>query len=714
MRKTKKLMFVCSIVFSIFFSSCIATNAPVVGKGSSLSSATTNIVFGIKSRFDFSNRKIQISANNFWEKGTRLNLPFSSVLAEALSSEFSKSGARILVDQTDETSLKAIGTYIIAGKDVLITVRLRHREAGESIDLAVLEDRISRDSMDPRWLEPEFQRIARSLVRLLEFDYKGMPLKVWTPSFEPGSPEQSELVLGEELAKYMKDALGASPMFRDVGASFEKAGAVLTGEYLRTQQTMVFHVSLKDKVTSGHFAGAKMSMDIQNIPKEVLTPKSQSFDGLARKIFQLTLKECSTRLKNQGNTLYIGTNSFHDTGLKAITPFGHRITQKLKDIFSETPLFSVTDDPSDNVAFILSGQYGTDADALVLSVDIHQIEKSLTGCRKNTISSVQGNLDLEFCDKKSLVPDVKGYTDFLMYRLEQEAMVKLPCIGRTDVMVHKFKFENKKEFSKLSEYLNGYFLDYFASSPYFSPVTHSEKKLTRSLSMGTRTIVVTKTSEATIAAAARASHYITGSLWPRANGDIEIKTTLKNIKGDILASEQGLVKNANIDKAWLSAPEKEIELLPPTGILSIELFTQKGRNNLSFRKGEEIVFFAQASKPVYVKIFTSDAEHSVFRIFPNDFEKENLIFQAGEVTSIPNNQYNSNFKFEVQGTTGKEQVIAFASDLPLPDLPGSKHAAFGMKQVNLTLKEITDFFVNYTVKRGISLSWDFLPILTQE
>ena len=43
------------------------------------------------------------------------------------------------------------------------------------------------------------------------------------------------------------------------------------------------------------------------------------------------------------------------------------------------------------------------------------------------------------------------------------------------------------------------------------------------------------------------------------------------------------------------------------------------------------------------------------------FEKQDLIFRAGQVTSIPNNTYASDFKFEVQGTTGNEMVFAFAS-----------------------------------------------------
>jgi hypothetical protein len=711
MKKTRLFIFAGSILLSFILSSCVETKTHVVGKGSSLSSASTNIVSIIKSKFDFTDRNIQISANNFWEKGTRLNLPFSSVIAEALSSEFSKFGAKITVQDTGEKPLKAIGSYMVAGNDVLIIVRLRSMGENASTDLVVVEDRISRDNMDPRWLEPEFERIARSLVQLLEFDYSGMQsLKIKTPSFTPGTTLQPELVLGDELSKYMKDAFASSSVFREAGDSLEKADAILKGDYTKMGQEMVFHASIVDKTTTKHFAGAKIATDIQNIPGELLEPKIQSLDDLAQKVSELILKECRHKLKNKANIVYIGKNTFHDSGLKAVTAFGHRIGNKLKDILSEASLFSVTDDPSASADLILSGSYFKDHDNIALSIDLNQLEKSIYGCSKKNIASVQGKLGLKYCDKNLFKPDFKGYTDFLMYSMENKAMAKLPCLSRTDLVINKFRLENKKYFSKFSDYLNDHFLDYFTSSMYFSPVTDTQKILTESSTRGERTIVAVQSSEAIVASMTNVSHYISGSFWPKSNGSIEIKTRLANTDGKVLASEQVLLKNVNVDNTWLKKPKTIV--MPPDSELLVELFTQKGRNNLSFNKGEEIIFFAKANKNVFIKIFTSDAEHNVFRIFPNDFDKKELIFKAGEVTSIPNNQYASDFKFEVQGTTGNEMVFAFASDRPLPDLPGSKDAFFGMKQVSLSIKEISDWFTDYTRKRGISLSWDSIPILT--
>jgi hypothetical protein len=116
-----------------------------------------------------------------------------------------------------------------------------------------------------------------------------------------------------------------------------------------------------------------------------------------------------------------------------------------------------------------------------------------------------------------------------------------------------------------------------------------------------------------------------------------------------------------------------------------------------------------------VEIFTADADNKIFRIYPNEFTMDHAMVRAGEVTSIPADNYSSDFVFQVQGKTGNEMVFAFASDKPLPDLPQSSDTGFyGMTQVNLDIKGIKQWFSNYALQRGIFLSWDSLPIHTHE
>jgi hypothetical protein len=79
----------------MLFASCVSTEQHVVGQGSSLSSVSKNMAYKIKAKYDISTRNIQISPNNFWERNTRINLPFSTVLCDTLSSELSRLGANI-------------------------------------------------------------------------------------------------------------------------------------------------------------------------------------------------------------------------------------------------------------------------------------------------------------------------------------------------------------------------------------------------------------------------------------------------------------------------------------------------------------------------------------------------------------------------------------------------------------------------------------------
>ncbi|MCP3872066.1 MAG: DUF4384 domain-containing protein [Desulfobacteraceae bacterium] len=712
----KRTTFIWAGIFFLFLllSACVTTQKHVVGKGSSLSLASKSLAMRIQSKYDFTGQKIQIGANNFWEKDTRLNLPFSSALSETLAAELSLLGAEITVEETGENPLKAVGAYLIAGDDVLITVRLRQMGKEASTDIVVVEDRINKSSMDPKWLKPEFERIARSLVNLLEFDYHRQSfLKVIVSQFQPGTSSQPELVLGEELTKYIKEALAASSVFKETGDNPDQATAVLKGEYIQKGQRMEFHASIVDKGASKHYAGAKIPVSVQTIPNELLEPGLQSIDDLVEKVARLLLEKAKNKLDGKGHLAYIGQSNFFDDNQKAITQFGRRVAQKLKDVLSNTPVLSVTTDPTAGADLVLSGHYFKVSGTIVLSVDLEQFDATVEGCRKQSIASAQAKLASRFCGSSFFETDVKGYTDFLMFQLEKEAARKLPCFKQENIFIHKFKVENKRHYSKLSDYLNENFTDYFASSMYFSPVTNVADILTNSIARRKRILVPAENSDAAVASMVDAKFFISGSFWPEPDNDIKIQASLMNLKGDVLASEQVLIKNPGIDPAWLGQSEPSIFTLDQTSAaLSVELFTQKGRHNLSFRQGEEILFFVRANKDVYIQVFTSDANQNVFRIYPNDFENPDLSFKAGHVAAIPNDQYASDFKFEVKGKTGNELVFAFASDSILPDLPGSDNLVYGMKQVNISPEKVIRWFSEYASKRGISLSWDSIPILT--
>jgi hypothetical protein len=718
----KSFLLACFLL--LLFTSCVSTEKHVVGQGSSLSSVSKNMAYKIKSKYDISMRNIQVSPNYFWERNTRTNLPFSTVLCDTISSELSKLGANITLQETGEKPLKIIGSYQVAKNDVLITVKLRSMGDSSSTDLVVAQDRISKDNMDPKWLEPEFGRLARTLVRILEDKYTGMgSLKIKTSEFKPAVSSQPGLVLGKAFEKYIKDALASSSVFKLSGDSLSKANAVLKGDYTKFGSKLVFHASIVDKNSQATLAGADFETKLEDIPKDFLSPRVKNLDDLTNKIAGTIIEKYvnGPDVKKEPGLVFISKKSFYDASFKAVVPLSLLLAEKFKDIFSRDPNFVVTDVPSADADLVLSGKAFKENNFLVVSASLNRIIQVQNKLQVKTIAVDQEKLNNEYCQGHWFDVDLNGKTDFLMQTLEKKSMTFIPGDIRSEIVINPFKYQNSKHYTKFSDYLEGYMLDYFAASRYFSPVKNVEKRLSQLKTRGERSIVTTKKTQATVAALAKVPYYIEGSFWPDNSGDVEIKATLSSIKGQILASEHIKIAGAKIDPAWLELKENNKfvndlnTLSTHESSLAIELLTQKGRNNLSFRKGEEIIFFAKANKNVYLKIFTADVDNKIFRIYPNEYSSNNQIISAGEVTSIPADNYSSDFVFQVQGKTGNEMVFAFASDKPLPDLPRSTKTGFyGMTQVHLDVKEIKQWFSSYALKRGISLSWDSLPIKTYE
>lgn len=716
-------IFLSITLLSVLLSSCVSsTNQHVVGKGSSLSSAAKNIAFKIKSKYDIAGRNIQVSPNNFWERDTKINLPFSSVLSDTLSAELSGLGANITVQETGSRPLKLTGSYQAAGSDVMIMVNLRIMGDAASTDLVVVQERIPKDNMDPAWMAPQFGRLARTLVRLLEDDYTGMQsLNIQTDPFVPGGLSQPELALGPEFQKYMKDALAASPVFRMAADASGSASAVLKGDYVKMGNKMVFHAAIVDKARGKNLAGAFFESPIQNIPEDLLQPDVQSLDDLARKLSSDIIKKYSTSpfSKKGQNIVYINKNNIHDTSLRAVVPLSLRLAEKFKTLFSKAPGFTVTDNPSADCSLVLAARIYREGSTLFVSANLDKIVPETTGYQLKTMAFSQEKLNCSNCEPGWFKVDLKARTDFLMHRLEKKSMPHISAGKRSEIVINRLKYQNSKKYSQFSDYLEGYMLDYFAGSRYFSPVKNVEQRLSAVRTRGVRSIVATKKTEATVAALASAAYYIEGSFWPDSSGDVEIKATLSSVQGQILSSEHIKISKQHINPQWIKPPENKSfihdlnTLSTDDSKLFVQLLTQKGRNNLSFASGEEIVFLVKANKNVYLKLYTTDTDRNIFRIFPNEFTSARPMIKAGQVASIPDNSYTSDFAFKVQGKTGNEMVFAFASDKPLPDLPGSADTGFhGMHQINLDIKGIKQWFSEYALQRGISLSWDALPIRT--
>jgi hypothetical protein len=728
MKKSFVITGLLAVIISMSLFSCVPTDTrqpkPVAGKGSPLAAETRKMVADISKNHGLEGIPVQISANHFWEKTTRNNLPFSAELSDALAAELSRAGAVVTLQETGEQPLKMTGSYAKAGDRLTITVQLRQMGDTASRDLAVVRGTIPVQSLDPAWLAPRFDRIARTLVRMLESEYSGMrSLKIATRPFIQGARSGPSLTLGREMEKYMAQALASSYTFQAAGTATDQAEAILTGEYTRMGDTMMFHAGIQDLQTGRIHAGATFATPMPHIPKELLLPDIQSLDAAVQALAAHLLETYTavTKPSNNLETVFVNRHSFHDDIQAAIVPMSALLAEKFKQILSTCRVLTVTENPALPATLMLSGKIVEERDGLLMSAGLDRVTAKDTGLTVSHIATHQVRLGRPYCDPAWLTPTLPGKTGFLMKDLETKSRSSLPGDQRPDITITRFKFKNTRLFSEFSDQLHHQILAYFSGSRFYQPVKNPEAKMAEHKQQGTRAIVPTKKSEATQAAMEDARYYVEGSFWPGNRGELEINATLASVDGRVLASSAITVPGHLIDLDRVTPVQditfqQDLQAVSDPGDhgLAVELMTQKGRNNVSFARGEEITFFVKANQDVYVNIFTADVDNQIYRIYPNAFSPPNPKISAGRVTAIPDNTYAADFAFQVQGKTGNEMVFAVASDQPLPDIPGSTDTGFyGMRQMGNDIQQIKAFLSEYAGRRGMYLSWDAVAIVTK-
>lgn len=692
-------------------------------KGSDLSKEVKKMVSTLKSQYEkfykFKETNLQISPYNFYEKETRMNLPFSNTLSEELTAAFKDKGvASVSHELIGDKPVRATGTYFVTGDKIMVTVRLRLvNNEGSDKDLAVAKIEMDTDDLPSGSLQPEFQRISRSLINLLEMDYQGSDaLSVFIPDFKPANKAQPELILGKEMAKYLKDAVVTATVFTSAGHDKESADALIIGDYLQTGGQMTFHVKVVDNKTGKRYAGTKISAKLEDIPKELKLSSIQSIDHLITALSNQLVEAGKARLGARGNTIYIPETAFHDNAKKAITPLARSISRKFKNEFLKKPMFDVIEDSSGGADFVLTGSYQRESGRVVVSAGLKKIRGTQSGCGRVSIAAAEGKLDRQFVDTSLMKTDFKSYTDYLMVRLEDKAMGRIPCKQRNKLVIYRLSYENQKEHTDYSDYLHGYFLDYFTGSAHFSPVEDTSQRLTGAFSEKKRAIVVQEAdSEATITGLSGAKYYISGSFWPKPGGKVEVKAVMKDTNGGQIATENIEFKDTGkeVDKPEIRK-DAPVQPVAVDGKLSVNIWTQKGPNNLVFYEKEEIIFFVKVNDKVYLQIFYAGDDGNVIRIFPNKFDTNNF-FQPGEAAAIPSGEYHSKFKFGVEKPVGKETVFAIVSERKLPGPKKFQDVGNQMRYYpGINMKQLQDHFIKEAALSGVKVAWDTLPILTKE
>ena len=223
---------------------------------------------------DLDGKKIQISENNFLELDTRLNLLFSRYLSEALATAITRYGARATVQDIGEEPLRLFGNFgkYAPGKNHLkVTIRLRKMGQVASEDIAV-SGNISNTGLEKEWFEPDFPRVANTLINILEENYHGSEhhLSVSVEALEPGRYGEKPLELGEFFREYIVTALSRSPLFRSAAISPEISPASLTGTYEKVGEQIRFHLTLTDP--SRQKTSASFEVQKRDIPADLMEP----------------------------------------------------------------------------------------------------------------------------------------------------------------------------------------------------------------------------------------------------------------------------------------------------------------------------------------------------------------------------------------------------------------------------------------------------------
>jgi hypothetical protein len=97
--------------------------------------------------------------------------------------------------------------------------------------------------------------------------------------------------------------------------------------------------------------------------------------------------------------------------------------------------------------------------------------------------------------------------------------------------------------------------------------------------------------------------------------------------------------------------------------LEVKIWTEKK----TYRAGENIKIFVKGNKDFHARVVYRDAEGNLVQLLPNKYRQAQR-FVAGRTYAIPNDK--DEFDLEVGPPFGSENVLVFASTVPLPEMAG--------------------------------------------
>ncbi|MGE0285363.1 MAG: DUF4384 domain-containing protein [Bradyrhizobium sp.] len=106
----------------------------------------------------------------------------------------------------------------------------------------------------------------------------------------------------------------------------------------------------------------------------------------------------------------------------------------------------------------------------------------------------------------------------------------------------------------------------------------------------------------------------------------------------------------------------------PSRQSSIQLMAGVDRKDAIYAMGEKVKINLKVNENAYVAVYNVGPKGKVTQLFPNRFQKDNLI-KAGHETLVPS--AGSGAEIKVSGSTGAELIKVIASSKPLKVVPES-------------------------------------------
>lgn len=148
---------------------------------------------------------------------------------------------------------------------------------------------------------------------------------------------------------------------------------------------------------------------------------------------------------------------------------------------------------------------------------------------------------------------------------------------------------------------------------------------------------------------------------------------------NLARAEDDATRNLSLEqiKVYSAVPAKQASLQVSAGV---------DRADLTYAKGEVVKLQVKVSEDAHVLVFDTGPTGKIIRLFPNEFQKDDLI-KAGHNVSIP--PLDSKVRIKVTGDTGAELITVVASNKPIKLVSGTVVSG---EDVFLSVKESPEEF----------------------